>query len=320
MYSAGGFGSPTFWAMLAALSVADRATYFRQSQNDPAYQQWRQQAVRDPRTASRLAQLGDEAAGRAVNAGASVPSSSSGSSIVWVVLFIGGAVFVLFWVARRRTASGRASGVPAGLSGSSATRFRVGQTLPLDPAPFLLAAGATKVKPPTETGMINVEAVGLLEDAGVQLNRLYLPGRKAFFQLHLGSDGTPDECRYFSSLDEVQPASQAEWGEWLDPAQGMIGWPAFQTKDGQTYDRAWAPGQTRIPPRQQAEMVQALGGVTRRQLQTMLYARATGAASPAPSTEYAMVSAVQDEGQAWVEILAGIDVNPASLILPSVSP
>ena len=86
------------------------------------------------------------------------------------------------------------------------------------------------------------------------------------------------------------------------------------------YDRAWAPGQTKIPPRQQTETVQALGGVTQRQLQTMLYARSTGAAAPAPVTEYAMVAAVQDGAQAWVEILAGIDVNPASLNLPSVSP
>jgi hypothetical protein len=100
----------------------------------------------------------------------------------------------------------------------------------------------------------------------------------------------------------------------------MIGWPAFQTKDGQTYDRAWAPGPTRISPRQQTETVQKLGGVVQRQLQTMLYARATGAAPPAPPTEYAMVAAVQAGGQAWVEILAGIDVNPASLNLPPVSP
>ena len=134
---------------------------------------------------------------------------------------------------------------PPGLSGRGATRFRVGQTIPLDPAPFLLAAGVTKVQPPPGSGMISVEAVGLLEDAGAQLHRLYLPGRTAFFQLHLGADGAPDECRYFSRLDEVQPADQAEWGQWLDPAQGMIGWPAFQTKDGKNYDRIWAPGQAR---------------------------------------------------------------------------
>ena len=116
----------------------------------------------------------------------------------------------------------------------------------------------------------------------------------------------------------MHPANQDEWGEWLDPAQGMIGWPAFQTKDGKNYDRAWAPGQTRIPPRQQTETVQTLGGVTQRRLQAMLYAGPTGAAPPAPPSEYVMVAAVEDRSQAWVEIHAGIDVNPAALTLPSV--
>ena len=33
-----------------------------------------------------------------------------------------------------------------------------------------------------------------------------------------------------------------------------------------------------------------------------------------------MVAAVEDAGQAWVEIVAGIDVNPAALTLPAVPP
>ena len=104
--------------------------------------------------------------------------------------------------------------------------------------------------------MISVEAIGLLSDGSVALHRLYLPGRESLFQLHLGPAGTPDECRYFSQIDEVTPASQEEWGFWLDPAQGLIGWPQFQTKDGKTYGRVWAPGGGRIEPRQQTETVQ----------------------------------------------------------------
>jgi Protein of unknown function (DUF2491) len=315
---AGGYGTAAFWAMLGALSASDRVAYFRQSQVDPAYQQWRQQALHDPNTTARLAALGDRATAAPSDAGATVAAGSGGSGIVWLVLFVAVAVFALLWLARRRAARQPATSAPPGLSGSGATRFRVGQTMPLDPAPFLLAAGVTKVQPPPAGGMISVEAVGLLEDAGVQLHRLYLPGRIAFFQLHLGADGAPDECRYFSRLDEVRPASQAEWGEWLDPGQGMIGWPVFQTKDGKNYDRAWAPGQTRIPPRQQTETVQALGAATQRRLQVMLYAGPTGAALPAPPSEYVLVAAVDDGGQAWVEIHAGIDVNPASLTLPPV--
>jgi Protein of unknown function (DUF2491) len=316
----GGYGTAAFWAMLGALSASDRTAYFRQSQVDPGYQQWRQQVMRDPSTAARLAALGDSAGAAPSDAGATSANASGGSSVVWVVLFIAVAIFALLWLARRRAALRPTGSSVPGIAGSTATRFRVGQTIPLDPAPFLLAAGVTKVQPPSGSGMISVEAVGLLEDAGAQFHRLYLPGRTSFFQIHLGADGAPDECRYFSRLDEVQPADQAEWGQWLDPAQGMIGWPVFQTKDGQTYDRAWAPGQSRVSPRQQAETVQTLAGLSRRQLQGMLYARATGAAPPAPQGEYVMVAAVEDAGQAWVEIVVGIDVNPAALTLPAVPP
>jgi hypothetical protein len=47
----------------------------------------------------------------------------------------------------------------------------------------------------------------------------------------------------------------------------------------------------------------------------MLYGAATGAAAPAPATEYILVEAVERSGRASVEIAAGIDVNPASLSL-----
>ena len=191
-------------------------------------------------------------------------------------------------------------------------------TMPVDPSPFLLAAGLTKVQPPEGSGMISVEVVGLLREGGVLLHRLYLPGGKAFFQLHLGGDGQPDECRYFSRLDEVTPANSQEWGLWLDPAEGMIGWPSFQTKDGKMYGRVWAPGNSRVPPRKMEETLQYVDHTEQRQLQIMLYGGPTGGAPPAPQTEYILVSAIEAAGQAWVEIDAGIDINPAALTLPSV--
>ena len=51
----------------------------------------------------------------------------------------------------------------------------------------------------------------------------------------------------------------------------------------------------------------------------MLYGAPTGAAAPAPQTEYILVSTVEAGGQAWVEIHAGIDINPAALQLPAVA-
>ena len=230
----------------------------------------------------------------------------------------GAGLFVLFWFWRRQRGQ-PAGGVPMpAISGSARTRFRVGMTFPVDPTPFVLAALNTKVTG-IDGEMANVEAVGVLMDGSIPLNRLYLPKRSNFFQLHLSRDGNPDECRYFSKLDEVSPASQDEWGVWLDPAQGLIGWPQFQTKDGKAYDRVWSPGDSRIPPRDLAETIQDLAGTTSRTLHAMLYGAPTGAVPPAPQTEYILVAAVEDRGQAWVEIHAGIDINPASLALPSVS-
>ena len=90
------------------------------------------------------------------------------------------------------------------------------------------------------------------------------------------TDGRPDECRYFSVLDEVAPADPEEWGFWLDPAQGMIGWPTFQTKDGKLYGRVWAPGESRIAPRQIEETRQYLDRVEHRRMQAMLYGAPSG--------------------------------------------
>jgi hypothetical protein len=237
---------------------------------------------------------------------------------VFLVLFIGIVILVLLWLWRRRLAHPIAAAAAPGLTGSAATRFRVGMTMPVDPSPFLLAAGLTKVQPLEGGGMVSVEVVGLLREGGVLLHRLYLPGGKAFFQLHLGADGQPDECRYFSRLDEVTPADSQEWGVWLDPAEGMIGWPSFQTKDGKMYGRVWAPGNSRVAPRKMEETLQYVDHVEQRQLQMMLYGGPTGGTSPAPETEYILVSAIDATGQAWVEIDAGIDINPAGLTLPSV--
>ena len=205
----------------------------------------------------------------------------------------------------------------ASAEGYTPSRFRVGMTMTLDPTPFLLAAGSTHLSTSSNAGeTISVNEVGRIGgDARGGLVRLYLPGDRAMLQLHLGQNNEPDECRYFALLDEVTPADEAEWGVWLDPREGMIGWPEFQTQDARLYARAWSPGQTRIEPRQMVEEVESASGRRTVTSQSMLYAAPTGLAAPAPQTEYILVSAVEDAGQAWIEIRAGLDVNPASLSL-----
>jgi len=315
------------WSLLNSLSRPQTVTYFQNNRDDPGYAKWRAEADRkaqsDPAVAQKLAEL-DTLMGQAKAQPAAprpAPADSGGSGALFVVVFVGGAILIVLWLMRRRAAAvagGGSMAVTPGLSGSAQSRFRVGMTFPVDPSPFVLAAGTTKVKPPEAGGMISVEAVGLVNDGGVALHRLYLPGGEAFFMLHLGRDGAPDECRYFTLLDRITPASQDEWGFWLDQAQGMIGWPQFETKDGKTYDRVWAPGGSRVQPRQQVETLQGTSGTVERKIQAMLYGAQTGAAPPAPAVEYVLVCAVEQGEEAWVEVYAGIDINPAALTLPAV--
>ena len=330
MPGAGPLTAVALWAALNSLSSPGSVAYFHNYQDNPGYTQWRREADREaihnPTLAAKLNELDNQLAqteSKPRNSVAPAPNRTSsaqghGSHFIWLVLFVGIVILLLLWLWRRRLAQPATVPGTPGLAGSAATRFRVGMTMPLDPSPFLLAGDSTKVQPPQGGGMISVEAVGLLRDGNVLLHRLYLPGGKAFFQLHLGTDGRPDECRYFSRLDDVTPADSQEWGAWLDPAEGMIGWPSFQTKDGKMYGRVWAPSESRVPPRKMEETLQLLDHVEQRQMQTMLYGADTGGAPPAPATEYVLVSAIEATGQAWVEIDAGIDINPAALTLPSV--
>ena len=329
------------WAALNALtSSPSQAEYFYAHRNDPAYREWRreaeQSAARDPEVAAKLAELDRrmaqlEATPGSTGGGPAVarepPRAAGGGFSLWGIVLVIGGIVVLFWLWRRRAGPGASPRAGAAASpdigGSAESRFRVGMVVPVDPAPFLLAAGVTKIQPP-DGGRVSIEAVGLLRYGDVLLHRLYLPGGRAFFQLHLGADGRPDECRYFSVIDEVTPADPQEWGFWLDPNEGMIGWPSFQTKDGKLYGRVWAPGESRTAPRRIEETRQYVDRSERRRLQAMLYGMPTGAASAAPQTEYILVSAIETEGrggqgQAWVEVDAGIDINPAALQLPGVS-
>jgi Protein of unknown function (DUF2491) len=318
------------WAALNSLSSPNSVEYFHNYQYNPGYMQWREEANREANqnsaVAAKLQQLDAQLAqmeGQQRNPSAAPPiqpspAPSRGSGFIWPVLFIGIVILLLLWLWRRRMTQPATAAAAPGLAGSAATRFRVGMTLPVDPSPFVLAGGLTKVQPPEGGGMVSVEVVGVLREGAVMLHRLYLPGGKAFFQLQLGADGRPDECRYFSRLDEVIPADRQEWGLWLDPAEGMIGWPSFQTKDGKTYGRVWAPSNSRVPPRKMEETLQFVDHVEQRQLQMMLYGGPTGGTPPAPETEYILVSAIEATGQAWIEIDAGIDINPAALTLPSV--
>jgi hypothetical protein len=284
--------------------------------------------VRTPTTASPAPAANDNDGG-------------SGGGLWLPLLLVGGAgVAFLSWRRGRQGGGGGVTGAgeagvkgPIGSAGAmlrhklsgerySPSLFRVGMTVAVDPTPFILAGDAIKVPAPVSAGgagggeRVSIAEVGRVEGGAVDYVRLHLPERRGFFQIHMGADGQPDECRFFAPIDEVSPASEAEWAAWLDPNEGMIGWPEFQTKDGKLYGRAWSPGEARVAPRPLEETVEGVQGAPRTvRSQAMLYAAPTGAPEPAPPVEYILVAAVEAEGQAWIEVNAGIDVNPATLSL-----
>jgi hypothetical protein len=255
-------------------------------------------------------------------------SSGNSAAIIGLVL-VGGIVVAVFLWGRRRPRQGGTMGSggliqdAAGMLRNKASgaeyapsQFRLGMPVQLDPTPFILAAGQTHLAPPPTGQPAVVEAVGRIGGEGEgSLVRLYLQEDQGMIQLHLGAGNVPDECRYFALLDEITPADEQEWKVWLDPAEGLIGWSQFQTKDGKVYDRLWSPGGGMVAPRPMPEEVETTAGRRTIQNHAMLYAAPTGAAEPAPQTEYILVSAIEDGGQAWVEIRAGLDISPASLSL-----
>ena len=192
-------------ALLSSLSQPGHARFFYDNQNDPGYAQWRadadRAAQRDPAVAQKLAELDARLRGAsgpapqsrraAAHRGPDRPapaqeSAGGGSGLVFLVLFLGAGVFVLLWLRRRRTA--RAT--PA-IAGTAETRFRVGMTIPVDPAPFLLAAGKTKVRPPEGGGMVSIEAVGSCSRSGSPAAPALSagPGRVLRSASRAGSDG-----------------------------------------------------------------------------------------------------------------------------------
>jgi hypothetical protein len=274
---------------------------------------------------------------------AAAPAAGDASpGLVGGVVVIGGGLLGLLALRRMRRNSSGTGTMRTGTAGTLASasemlrhkvsgegyapeRFRVGMGVTLDPTPFLLLGGAGKATLPGAAGAdrVSVSALGRVADGtgggAARLVRLYLPG-DAMLQVHPGAGGgdgassVPAECRYFSRLDEVNPADEAEWDAWLHPTEGMIGWPEFQTQDGKTYARVWSPGGSKVEPRMLLEQIDDGTGTLREvRHEAMLYAAPTGAAEPAPATEYVLVQTTEDGGRAWVEVWSGIDLNPASL-------
>ena len=190
----GGLGNAVMlWFLLDSLGKPGHADYFHDHQDDPSYRQWRAEAdsraAGNPELRAKLNALDNqltERSGQPRDPGApppdvAVPNGNGGISL-WPVAVLGVGFVVLWRVRRRRTTM---AGTPLkGAVAAPASPYRLGMTVTLDPAPFLLAGAATKVQAPNVSGdgTVGVEAIGRMEAGEMVLDRLYLPEEQGFLQ------------------------------------------------------------------------------------------------------------------------------------------
>ncbi len=175
------------WSLLNNLGRSGSGDFFHNNQNDPGYQQWRQEANRQAQDNAELRQKLDdldrqlaERDSQPRTPGALPPDippeiakappqrtpgvpNGAGSQWVWAVLLAGGGGIAYLAWQRRPSPKGSAVSTPptnalqsAGnllrhkLSGEGYTpsKFRVGMTLALDPTPFILSGSAIKLLQP----------------------------------------------------------------------------------------------------------------------------------------------------------------------------
>lgn len=338
--------------LVGAVASPANAAFFHHHANDPGVRSFIDRARGEPGLSDPLGNLdralapyagqsrdpnylppGVDAGSIAADHPAPKPSESGGGGFggFLVILLILAALGLVgfgiwrWWTKRSQGAGMRGGGVnqAARIIGRKFEKdpyrpayVRVGMVVTLDPTPFLLLGRSGGVAPPTEA-TVSVAAISRLEAGQAPLTRLYLAKGGAFIELAFTASGEPERARYFDKIDEVHPSSPDEWRFWLDDADGMIGWPEFELKDGTKFARVFGAGTgARIAPLRWTETREGADGqAQQRRLSAMLYARPTNAPDPAPQWDYLLVAAAEAGRGAWVELHRGIDLNPASLKL-----
>ena len=186
---------------------------------------------------------------------------------------------------------------------------------------FVLGGDDLKVRHPGTRNTI--VAYGSSSLGGATVHRFYLETADDIYALQVVADNKNEieECKLFMPLDEVYPETPEDWDFWLSPEDGSIGLDAFQTKDGILFDRVWAGGgQTgsgevdRVAPVEYTETVyhdpsgNDWESIT---YLSMLYGRHVNERVD----EYLLVSAVEEEDGAAVQIMAGLGIDPGSLVV-----
>ncbi len=251
----------------------------------------------------------DQAARTSAPAPAAARDEGGGGGWIWIVLLLALAAGAFWWFRRQRQAP--APAIETAAAAASGVRSKVGAMVMIDPSPFVLLGPALTVPPPVG-GATAIDASSVLSGGPHPVERLYLPADGEFVEIVRDAAGGIRQARWFGRLTEVHPADAAEWSFWLDAQDGMIGWPTFQTQDGQTWQRVWGSGGGRAQPMAWGETRESLDHQASRELSAMLYTRL---ADDGATQLYLLIAASDTGAESWVELHVGIDLNPVSLRL-----
>lgn len=188
---------------------------------------------------------------------------------------------------------------------------------------FILGGADLKVTYPG-TGNV-ISSYGYFSMGRSDVKRFYFDSSNGVYMLQVVTDrnNAVEECKLFLPYDEVFPE---DWGFWLADEDGYIGLDSFQLKDGTQYYRVWENEDamriveeddqgnrlTRIPPAEFLETIylDSYGEQTETvKYSSMLYGRSV----TEEVNEFLLVSAVEEQEGASIQIMVGIELQPVSI-------
>lgn len=204
--------------------------------------------------------------------------------------------------------------------------IRIGGMVQFDTVSFILAgSGGSLVEPPSGdfTEVVAYGKIALPSD-GMTMHRFYLKDEKHVLRIITDRNGNVEdgETVLFSLHSEQVPDTEEEWNAWLgDPDRPdigfWIGYYLFELPDSDPvvqYARMIGDDSDgQIGSLSLVEYVYASpqGEGERVNRKLMPYGRCLSDTSETP--EYLTVSSVEGNNEAWVEILVGIPVMPATI-------
>jgi len=195
----------------------------------------------------------------------------------------------------------------------------IGNSISLSPIDVMNDPSASEDKAlhfePASTGKMTIVAIGeSAKKDSVDVFTAYGDEDIDFFRL--GVNGTSiEDAIFYSLIDVVFSSNEGEWDEWMNDTSGMLGSASFMTKDNVTWSRSlFSDSVNRMAPADIKEVITTKDGKETKSYAECEYERSTGFGSSFAQKENLLVRQMTDnDGNARIEIFAGVPVSPASL-------